>query len=113
MNISKTVKDLVFYDTTPTEAQKRLLETVINLTQSKLLARLPGDGKAVPGGLEHIVIEVAIERFNRIGSEGMSQESQDGHSVVFTDDPFKAYEAEIQAYIDGLEDVSGKVVRFL
>ena len=43
-----------------------------------------------PKELEFVLVELAIQRFNRIGSEGISSESVDGKSVSYEDD-FESY----------------------
>lgn len=55
----------------------------------------------VPVPLDHIVIDVACARFNRIGEEGMSSHSVKNESMTFTDDDFGPYMREINAYVDG------------
>ena len=43
-----------------------------------MISLLPSDMETIPDRLEYIVEEVAVKRFNRVGAEGMSQESVDG-----------------------------------
>ena len=40
----------------------------------------------MPKELEFELIELSIQRFNRIGSEGIASESIDGKSVSYDDD---------------------------
>lgn len=72
----------------------------------RLLNKLrPLELTEVPTALEHILDEVAIIRFNQIGSEGMSQESVEGRSATYVSDPFDQYNDEIDQYIrDNLGD---------
>ena len=49
---------------------------------------------------KHIVTEVSIIRFNRIGSEGLSSHTVEGESLNFSGDDFMPYESDIQAWID-------------
>lgn len=86
--------------------------------ENRLLSRLKRDfpeTAEVPPELEHIVTECAIARYNRIGSEGMTSESMDGHSASYVDKDLSDYEADIRVYIEGLQpDAPAKgVVRFL
>lgn len=74
-----------------------LLETIIVLTESKLINLLGGVG-SVPDELQYIVTEVAIKRFNRIGSEGMSAQTVEGQSLTFEDDDFSEFKDDISAY---------------
>ena len=87
------------------------LTLIINMAEKQLLARI--NETAIPSSLDYIVTEVAIMRFNRLGSEGMQSESVEGHSITFGTSDFKAYESEIQAYIDKHNTSTRGVVRFL
>lgn len=53
---------------------------------------------AIPQSLEWIVFEVVIKRFNRLGSEGFTSESVEGHSISLDMDAFQEYEALIDDY---------------
>ena len=66
-----------------------------------------------PLSLEHIILEVAIIRFNRIGSEGASSHSVDGESLSFAADDFEQFKDEIQAYLNSQSDSSRGKVRFI
>lgn len=112
MTIFETVKELIFIDQEITASQEKLLNTIVDLTTKKLLSKL--QDKEVPEQLEHIVIEVSIIRYNRLGSEGMSKESQDGRSIEFSNNDFKDFEDEIADYLNGLNKNTHKSrVRFL
>lgn len=70
----------------------------------------------VPDELDHILDEATIVRYNQIGSEGMSQETVEGRSATYVQDPFNIYSSEIDQYVrdnytEG-ED-NGVTVRFL
>ena len=67
----------------------------------------------VPKELEHVIVEVAVIRFNRIGSEGMSSHSVAGESTSYNENDFSAYMDEIQAYLDSVDGVKRGRVRFL
>ena len=75
------------------------LNLIIRLTTSRLKVLL-GGVEEVPESLQYIVTEVAVIRFNRIGSEGLSSHGVEGESLSFTDDDFAGYKTEIQAYLD-------------
>lgn len=112
MNILETVKNLIFIDGEAAPEKEKLLETVIDLTEKKLLSRIGEE--SVPPALDYIVAEVAIIRFNRIGSEGMAREAQDGRTIEFNADDFSAYNGVIDAYLADKADGPGKrKVRFL
>ena len=112
MNVYETVKNLVFIDGEAAPEREKLLETVIDLTEKKLLSRIGEE--SVPPSIDFIVVEVAIIRFNRIGSEGMAREAQDGRTIEFNADDFSAYNGVIDAYLADKADGPGKrKVRFL
>lgn len=112
MNILETVKNLIFIDGGAAPEKEKLLETVIDLTEKKLLSRIGEE--SVPPSLDYIVAEVAVIRFNRIGSEGMAREAQDGRTIEFNANDFAAYEGVIDAYLADKADGPGKrKVRFL
>lgn len=51
-----------------------LIDTLINLSEQKLLPLL-NDALTVPHELEFIVVEMTVNRFNKLGSEGITSES--------------------------------------
>ena len=56
-----------------------------------MISLLPIGIEEVPDRLEYIVEEVAVKRFNRVGAEGMTQESVDGRSNTFQANDFDEY----------------------
>lgn len=90
-------------------------DNLLNLLISTATARL----KLLLGGIEppesmaHIVREVAVIRFNRIGSEGMASHTVEGESLSFADDDFAQFTDEIQAFLDGQQNSTRGRVRFL
>lgn len=66
-----------------------------------------------PEEMNHIIIDVAIMRFNRIGSEGFGAHSVEGESVTFNDSDFNGYAGEIQAWLNAQKDSTRGKVRFL
>lgn len=66
-----------------------------------------------PESMDHIILEVSIIRFNRIGSEGMSSHSVEGESNTYSDDDFAAFYDEIQAFLDTQKESKRGKVRFL
>ncbi len=90
-------------------------DTLLLLIISTVTARLKVllGGVEPPDSLEYIVRDVSIIRFNKIGSEGMSNHTVEGESQQFTDNDFAGYMDDIQAFLDTQkESVRGKV-RFL
>lgn len=57
----------------------------------------------VPSELQWILLEVVVHRFNRIGSEGMSSESVEGHSITFSADAFDDYASIIDDFFSDPE----------
>ena len=88
------------------------LELILANTGERLKLLLGGVSE-IPEALAYIVVEVAVARFNRIGSEGMSSHSVEGESISFSDDYFAGYKADIEAYLDEQSGTKRGRVRFL
>ena len=73
------------------DKQDELLKIIINNTEKRLVSLLPVDIEEVPERLEYIIEEVSVKRFNRVGAEGMTQESIDGRSNTFQSNDFDEY----------------------
>ena len=69
--------------------------------------------ETVPEELQYIVIEVAIIRYNRIASEGMSANSVEGESLTWNDDDFAGFKDDIEAWLESQKDGSKGKVRFI
>ncbi|WP_071025992.1 phage head-tail connector protein [Peptoniphilus raoultii] len=115
MTIAERVTNLIFIDGIVDEKQKKLIDLIVNLTQEKLMALLPKEIKEIPKELEFIVVEIAVKRYNRIGSEGMTSETVEGHSINFSTSDFDEYADFIDKFIEELDEdfKNKKVVRFL
>ena len=61
-----------------------LINEIIELTKSKILNYI--DKTELPKELEFVLVELSIQRYNRIGSEGISSESIDGKSISYEAD---------------------------
>ncbi|MDI9497261.1 MAG: phage head-tail connector protein [Bacillota bacterium] len=92
------------------EARLRLLLSQVRVRYG--LSALP-PGAAIPSDLSWIVDEVTARRFNRIGSEGMSSEAVDGHSMAFAVSDFDDFLPDLNAYVATQEgaDHAGKYGR--
>ena len=88
-----------------------LLKLLISMVSKRLKSRL--GGTEPPEELDHIITELVVIRFNRIGSEGLSSHSEEGVSLAFSDDDFAPYEDDIQAYLDTQKESSIGKVRFI
>ena len=73
-----------------------VISVIIDLTKDKILNYI--NETELPNELEFILIELAVERYNRIGSEGIASESVDGKSVSYDDD-FEAYKPHLNFYM--------------
>lgn len=60
----------------------------------------------LPIELEFVVVETTISRFNRLGSEGLTQEQIDSLSTSFQTDIFAPY----KQYMDAYKKKSNKVI---
>ena len=78
------------------EGNEELIYEIVNITESKILNYI--NASEMPKELEFVLIELAIQRFNRIGSEGIASESIDGKSVSYDDD-FTGYKNYLDDYI--------------
>lgn len=113
--VKDKILTLIFPDGKVSKAQEKLIDTIFDIQKRRLMSYLPEEMKEVPEALEHIVIETVITRYNRIGSEGMSKETVEGHSMEFSSGDISSYQDEIQAFLEGLEDAEPpeKLVRFI
>ena len=76
------------------EGNEELILEIINITEALNYI----NAVEMPIELEFILIELSIQRFNRIGSEGIASESIDGKSVSYDDD-FIGYKHYLDDYI--------------
>lgn len=80
--------------------QDAVLNVIIEDVQAHMLLLLKGS--QIPMQLDYIVREIAIRRFNRLGSEGYKTESTDGHAISFydLDKEFDPYLSIIDDFLD-------------
>ena len=100
---------LGFYDVDKVRDAK--LELLLSFAQKQLQVRL--GGIEPPTELKYIVIEVAVKRFNRIGSEGFDSHTVEGESITLNDKDFDSFENDIQAWLDAQKESTRGKVRFL
>lgn len=91
--------------------QDAKLNLILSNTKSRLKLLL--GGIEPPEEMNHIVLDVAIMRFNRIGSEGLASHSLEGESLTFSDHDFDGFANEIQAWLDSQKESTRGKVRFL
>ena len=87
------------------------LKLILTNTTARLKLLLGGIDP--PDEMNHIILDVAIMRFNRIGSEGLTSHSVEGESLTFTDGDFAGFMPEIQAWLDSQKESTRGKVRFL
>lgn len=92
-------------------SQDSRLNLILSSTTSRLKALL--GGLDPPNELGYIITDVAVVRYNRIGSEGLSSHSVEGESLSFSDDDFAGYREDIQTYLDNQKEAKKGRVRFL
>lgn len=95
--------------------EDKLQDPVLDILISNVTSHLKGLlGKEVPAGLNYIIEEITIRRYNRVGTEGMKSESVEGHKIDFYDlkDEFVPYLSIIDDYKDDeeIEPRRGKVM---
>ena len=88
-----------------------LLNQLISIATARLKLLL--GGIEPPESMNHIILEVSIIRFNKIGSEGMGSHTVEGESLSFTENDFAAFADEIQAFLNTQQDNARGKVRFL
>lgn len=90
-------------------------DDLLKLIISSAIARLKMllGGVEPPESLDYIIVDVAIRRFNRIGSEGMSSHTVEGESITFSDSDFAGFEDDIQAFLETQQESKKGRVRFL
>ena len=74
-----------------------VIEDCVDVATSRLLVRIGAE--VVPEQLGYIVREVAVRRYNRIGSEGVASHTVEGESMSWNEDDFEPFEADINAYL--------------
>ena len=96
----------------PTEEMEDKLQTILDITEQRLKILL-GGVTTIPEELEYIVVEVAVIRFNRIGSEGVSSHNVQGESMSWNEKDFTPYKDDIQAYLNVQDQPSTEAGRIV
>lgn len=87
------------------ETDKEVALHCVALAEAQVLGRLQSYNESVaeiPAALSYIVVDVALARYNRIGAEGMTQESVDGYSASY-EDVLEKYDATLRKYANAKE----------
>ena len=107
LNNLKMMLDIALNDTD----RDALLKLIISNATARLKMLL--GGVEPPESLDYIIVDVAIRRFNRIGSEGMSSHIVEGEHITFSDSDFAGFEDDIQAFLETQNESKKGRVRFL
>lgn len=105
------LKIMLFGEVIEDTAKDAQLKLIISGATSRLQLLL--GGLEPPESMNHIILEVAITRYNRIGSEGLTSHTVEGESMSYSDSDFAGYKDEIQAFLDSQKDVKKGKVRFI
>lgn len=81
------------------DSRDTLISLIIKLTSQRLAAILQVED--IPQELEYIVTEVSIIRFNRIGSEGVTEHVTGSLSMTFSDDDFSKFDKDLKLWKKG------------
>lgn len=92
-------------------SQDAKLNRILSAATSRLKVLLGGIDP--PEELEYIVTDVAVIRFNRIGSEGLSSHNVEGEIMTFVEDDFSAFRDDIQEWMSAQEGAKKGRVRFI
>jgi hypothetical protein len=106
----KNLKLMLGIDATDT-SRDELLNLLLSTASARLKLLL--GGMEPPASMEHIIREVSIIRFNKIGSEGMGSHTVEGESLSFAEDDFASFADEIQAYLDTQTESKRGRMRFV
>lgn len=97
VDLLRNLKELLDLPAEDTTMDKKLLLILSGI--KKRLKFLLG-GLEPPDEMDYIVLDVAIIRYNKIGSEGLSSHSVEGESLSWSDNDFSGYMDDINAYLD-------------
>lgn len=106
------INTLLGFATDANAERDEKLTLIIANVEKQLKGKLGGLAE-VPDELDYIITEVAIIRYNRIGSEGMASESVEGHSATYTTNDFAAFETDVRDYLDRTTVSATGKVRFI
>lgn len=62
--------------------------------------------------LQLIVIEIAVERFNKLGAEGMSSQDIEGYKRVYDSSSLESYTSKLDLFLVGKKPKSPRGKRF-
>lgn len=106
----KDLKCMLGLEAEDDKALDAKLEWILASVHARLKLLL--GGAQPPEEMNHIITEVSIIRFNRVGSEGLSAHSVEGESLSFNDSDFTGFSEEIQAFLGTKQDTRRGRVMF-
>ena len=77
---------------------RNLVNEIVELTKEKILGYI--NEPELPKELEFVLVELSIQRYNRIGSEGLNSENSDGVSFSYNNDFLGNYKQDLDRYIN-------------
>lgn len=93
MNLLSDVKKILGIGDT---LQDPVLNLIIATMTAQLRRRLWGTPAEVPEVLSYILLEATVARYNRLGSESVTAQTEEGHSLSWGDqDYFKPFAHDI------------------
>ena len=92
------LKDLKLLLDPEDKTQDKKLQWILKSARARLKVLL--GGLDPPPEMGHIITEVAVIRFNRIGSEGMTINNVEGEDQHFSSSDFSGFMDEINAWLD-------------
>ncbi|KRL96565.1 phage head-tail connector protein [Limosilactobacillus equigenerosi] len=84
-----------------TEQDANRLDSIIAVAEYQLAFKLGLDineGDQQLEALAHVVVGVAVKRWNRFKNEGMASYSQEGESITYENDDFAEYDDDISEW---------------
>lgn len=95
----ETIKTILGLDN---GSKNSLIDILIEINTNKVVSYLEVD--ELPDTLKFVVIELTVERFNRLGSEGVTSESIEGISYNY-----EPTEKELERYMPYIRNANNEV----
>lgn len=99
------------------EDRDKLIRLLISTAEKQVigkLQRLKVAPRIVPEPIQYIITEIVIARYNRMGSEGLQNESVEGYSATYNQNDLEYHQSAIDDYIKQTDgDSNVRVVRFI
>lgn len=109
VRLLQEVKQLVNLETN--ESMDDTLKIIITNVYNRLLTRTGYE--EVPEALLWIVVEVSCSRYNKLGSEGIHTELNEGIQFIYDRDLFAEYQEDIDRYVQNNPPTNRKRFRMI